>query len=281
MAAGERIEVLVTDSITRITRAAAGAVVVAGSHGGLFPAYLAATCGLRGVILNDAGVGLDDAGIACLAYLDTLGTAAATISHASARIGDGTDMMARGVISHANPRAVALGCAVGQACAEAAAMLRGGGVGNGDPPPYVEGRFLLRVEENAPLIYGLDSIALAAAGDAGSVLVIGSHGALLAGDPETAIGVQALAVVFHDAGIGIDRAGVSRLPVLGQRGIAAATVSAASARIGDARSMWTHGRLSVINGLAAAQGANVGMSLPEFADCMVADYRRGKTRRVA
>ena len=40
------------------------------------------------MILNDAGVGRDEAGIAALAYLDALGIAAATVSHESCRIGD-------------------------------------------------------------------------------------------------------------------------------------------------------------------------------------------------
>ena len=47
--------------------------------------------------------------------------------------------------------------------------------------------------------------------------------------------------------IGIDEAGVSRLPALDARGIAAATVSAAGARIGDARSTYEDGVLSRVN----------------------------------
>jgi len=43
------------------------------------------------VILNDAGVGRDRAGIGGLALLDTIGMSAATLSHRSARIGDGDD----------------------------------------------------------------------------------------------------------------------------------------------------------------------------------------------
>ena len=93
------------------------------------------------------------------------------------------------------------------------------------------------------------------------------------GRPETAIGVPALAAVYNDAGIGIDRAGISRLPALDARGIAAATVAAASARIGDARSAWVTGRLSAVNRLAAEAGAATGMSVPEFVDCILAHAR--------
>ena len=80
-------DVLVTDSITKLGAEAAGRAAVAASHGGLYAAYLAAKLKLSGVILNDAGVGLDEAGIACLRYLDALSMAAAVIGHDSARIG--------------------------------------------------------------------------------------------------------------------------------------------------------------------------------------------------
>src|SRR6266571_1524138 len=57
------------------------------SHGGLYAAYLAAKLKLSGEILNDAGVGLDEAGIACLRYLDALSMAAAFFFHDTATTG--------------------------------------------------------------------------------------------------------------------------------------------------------------------------------------------------
>jgi len=54
--------------------------------------------------------------------------------------------------------------------------------------------------------------------------------------------------------------GVSRLPALDRRGIAALTVAAASARIGDARSSYEDGVLSRVNGSAAALGLKPGMT---------------------
>src|SRR5262245_62683545 len=89
-------------TITSLPADARGGVVVSGSHGGRYPGYLAAKAGLRAVVLSDAGVGLDGAGIAALAYLERFGIAAAAVSHLSARIGDAADMMRRGVISRAN-----------------------------------------------------------------------------------------------------------------------------------------------------------------------------------
>jgi hypothetical protein len=66
----------VADSITKLGNAFRGTVLVAGSHGGRYCGYLAASAGLRGVVLNDAGGGKDDAGVGALAYLEPLGVAA-------------------------------------------------------------------------------------------------------------------------------------------------------------------------------------------------------------
>ena len=116
--------VLIADSITRVGAEAAGAVVVNGSHGGIYAAYVAAKLRVAAAVFNDAGVGRDQAGIAGLDYLAGLGIPAAAVGHDTARIGDGSDMMARGVITHANAPAVALGCHPGMACRDAAAALQ-------------------------------------------------------------------------------------------------------------------------------------------------------------
>ena len=82
---------IVADSVTTLPANTRGEVHLSGSHGGSYSAYLAARAGARAVILNDAGVGRDRAGIGGLALLDTIGMSAATLSHRSARIGDGDD----------------------------------------------------------------------------------------------------------------------------------------------------------------------------------------------
>src|SRR5438132_14292161 len=94
--------IVTADSITRIAEEATGAVVVNASHGGVYAAYLAAKFGAAAAIFNDAGVGRDDAGIGGLDYLQELGIPAATVGHDTARIGDGADMIAHGVVTHAN-----------------------------------------------------------------------------------------------------------------------------------------------------------------------------------
>ena len=253
--------IVAAESTTQLAPEVRGAVLVVGSHGGIIAAYLAASAGARAVVFNDAGVGRDAAGIAGLAYLERIGTAAATVAHTSARIGDGADGLERGVVSHVNALAAALGVVAGMRCRTAAERLRAAPLPHSAPPPYSEGRFLL--QPGPAEVWGLDSIGKLVADDAGRVLVIGSHAALHGGRPESALGVAAHAAVFHDAGVGA--AGVTRLPALADRGIPAAAVDGMTARIGDARSLWETGVLAHLNAPAAVRGARVGMNAREFA----------------
>ena len=153
--------IVIADSITRVAEAdARGAVVVNASHGGIYATYLAAKLGAAAAVFNDAGVGRDRAGISGLAYLQELGMPAATIGHDTARIGDGADMLARGVISHANGLAAALGCRAGMSCRNAAAALQSAEPARAAPPPALEGAFLLIPEP--PPVWALDSASLVA-----------------------------------------------------------------------------------------------------------------------
>jgi hypothetical protein len=250
--------IVVADSITRVSAEAKGAVIVNASHGGVYAAYCAARLGVAAAIFNDAGVGREAAGIGGLAYLEDLGIAAATVGHLSARIGDGADMLARGLITHANAPARALGLRPGMACREAAALLQRAVPPSRDPPPAHEAAFL--VESAPPLVWALDSASLVAPEHKAAIVVTGSHGGLLGGRPETALKYDTRAAFYNDAGIGVDEAGTSRLPALDRRGIPAATVAAASARIGDARSTYEDGVLSRVNRCATALGLTPGIT---------------------
>ena len=194
--------------------------------------------------------------------------AAAAVDCMSARIGDGADMLARGVISHANAYAALCGVVAGQSCRDAAERMRAAPAPRSGPPPYAEGRW--RVADRPPEaggppeVWALDSVGKIEPADAGRILVLGSHGALHGGRPESALGVEAAAAVFNDAGVGADRIGISRLPVLAARGIPAATVDYMSARIGDGRSMWESGLISYTNSVAGRVGATRGISVQEF-----------------
>ncbi|MBK7471572.1 MAG: hypothetical protein IPI73_14090 [Betaproteobacteria bacterium] len=202
----------VANSVTQLVREDHGAVLVAGSHGGLIAAHLAARGGAHAAIFNDAGVGCDNAGIA--------------------------------------------------------ECLRRAPAPQGEPLPYPEGRFALlprSVAKGLPAVWGLDSIGKVLPGDAGRILIIGSHGGLHGGDPDSALPVTAAAAIFHDAGRGKDGASLTRLPVLAGRGMPAGVVDYRSARIGDARSMWETGWISAWNAPAAERGLRVGIAVREAA----------------
>jgi len=262
--------IVVAESVTDL-REVSGKVLVAGSHGGIIAAYLGAKAGAHALILNDAGVGRDDAGIAGLAWLDKVAMAAAAVDYRSARIGNGADMLRRGIISHANRNASRVGVAPGQSCAEAAARLRTASPRPLRLPAINEGRY--RLYQVPPEVWALDSVGKLLREDQGRILLIGSHGALHGGRRDSALAVAARAVVFNDAGVGMDRIGISRLPVLEKRGIPAATVDFMSARIGDGRSKWEAGVLSHTNAAARGERARAGETVRAF----VARLLRRKT----
>jgi len=253
-------------TITSLPAEASGAVVISGSHGGRYPGYLAARARVRAAIFSDAGVGLAGAGIGSLAYLERYGIAAATVSHSSARIGDAADMIRRGIISHANAPATAAGVTAGLGCREAAERLMGARLVEVVPKPFGETRSVLEVLGAVRRIVLVDSAAQVEPGDARQIVVTGSHGGLVGGDSRLALRVPGLAGVFNDAGVGIDHAGITRLPALEARGIAAFTVSASSAAIGDAGSSYNNGIVSVVNAVARAWGARPGLRARDLID---------------
>lgn len=256
-------DVRLLDSVTQLDAPFAG-VVVAGSHGGVYAGYLAARVGARGVVLSDAGVGTDDAGIGSLPYLDDLGVPAAAVAHESARIGDGADLAARGVVSHVNGAAAELGCTEGISALACAARMREGSPVDGDPPEYGQGTTLL--DDGDPPAWGMDSLSLIGPDHAGAIAITASHGARLAGERESYIAADVAAAAFNDAGVGADDAGISRLPVLAERSVPAVTVSADSARIGDARSAWETGVISHVNATASTLGVEAGENLQAFVE---------------
>lgn len=255
---------IAADTITKLPPEARGRTVVSGSHGGSYPGWLAAAAGARAVVLCDAGVGKDAAGIAGLELCAGLGMAAAAVDAAGCRIADTADMWARGRISHANAPAAAAGVRAGMSCREAVAALAEAPVWDAPLPEKPgEGRRTLPAEPGTRPVALVDSAALVAPGDAGAVVVTGSHGALVGGKPEMALRTDGFAGIFNDAGGGPDGWGTSRLPALDARGIAGAAVDAMTARIGDAGSTYADGVLSAVNDTAARHGLAVGQRCRE------------------
>lgn len=257
------MNVRVFDSITQLDAATRGKVVVCGSHGALYPAWLAASAGVRAVVFNDAGLGKHSAGIAGVAWLAGLGIAACAIDYRSARIGDGADSLASGTVSTVNDIAASHGCLPGHTCLQVVRCLAENEVEDGAKVPEI-GETRVRIANTGHReVWLLDSVTLARPEDRRSILVTGSHGALLGGRPDTALEVDVFAAFFNDAGGGKDDAGYTRLPVLDERGVAGATVSCNTARIGDGRSTYDTGVLSRVNEIARRLELREGLSVRE------------------
>lgn len=255
---------ILLDSITDVARRHAGGIAVSGSHGGLYPAAIASRAALTAVILNDAGKGLDGAGIAGILALAKVGMAAAAADCMSCEIGSARDMMERGRISTANAPAIALGIVPGMEVAEAAARLAGAIRPDDILPPVEESARTEIVGRHRHVVRLVDSASLVGPDDTGAIVVTGSHGGLIGGDPARALKAQARVAVFNDAGGGRNGIGFTRLPALDARGVAAVTVAHDSARIGEAASALATGRISACNAHAEALQARKGMPLGDW-----------------
>jgi 3-oxoacyl-[acyl-carrier protein] reductase len=185
--------IVLADTITKLPHDAAHGVIVSSSHGGRYAGFLALKARPAGFILNDAGVGKDEAGIACLSLAERHGVAAATVSHMSCRIGHVTEMWRDGVISRVNRLASEAGVRPGMPCSAAAerlSLLRA--PAQTRLPDYTEGRRILREPGWVRSIVLVDSAASAQPEDSGRIVVSGSHGALVGGRPEMALRTEAL-----------------------------------------------------------------------------------------
>lgn len=260
-------EIFILDSITKLPARAGHAVAYCASHGGGYSGTLALQAGLRGVILCDAGVGLRQAGIASLSLLEAAGVPAATLGHRTTRIGNGQDGYARGLVSYVNSVAAGLGVNIGDPCQKALDTLARHApvplANKASVEPVKEHRSTVRLSNGGQIVL-IDSNSLITQADAGQIVVCGSHGGLLGGDPLSAVRFDVGAIVFNDADGGADLAGVSRLPALEQRGIAAACVSAWTACIGDGQSSYQTGVISALNDTAINCGAVLGMTTQAF-----------------
>jgi hypothetical protein len=122
-----------------------------------------------------------------------------------------------------------------------------------------------------PGVLLVDSITQLEPGDAGVIAVSGSHGGL--SSAQYALAVPLRLVVFNDAGVGKDAAGIAALALLQDAGRAAVAVAHDTARIGDARDHWDAGVISHVNPAAGALGLAPGQRLREA--LMVLQGRQG------
>ena len=242
--------VLVVDGVVKLPAEANGAVVVGGSNATAYAAYFSAKAGVRAAIHHDCGIGRDEAGVRGLPWAEEHGMAMAAVATDSARVGDAADMLHRGTISRVNGLAATCGVEIGQTVAQAVELLKSA------PWPHADVEAPVKERTFVDGILCIGSISFATPEDAGLVVASGSHGGVTAA-PFTRSFKPRL-VFFNDAGFGVDRAGAACLPLLDSDGIAAATVAADSACIGDGESTLTQGIVSAVNETAYRLGARVG-----------------------
>ena len=107
----------------------------------------------------------------------------------------------------------------------------------------------------------LDSVTKLPPEADGAVVVGGSHAAVYAAHLSAKGGIRA--AIHHDAGIGLDEAGIGGLAYADALGMAMVALATASCRIGDGKDQFERGIVSRANRHAAACGVLVGMSCKE------------------
>ena len=164
------VPIMVFDGVAKLPPEANGAVVVGGSNGAIQAAYISAKAGVRAAIHHDCGIGRDEAGISGLLWAEQHGMAMAAVATNSARVGDGADMLQRGIISRVNRLAAKCGVENGQTVVQAVVLLKSA------PWPHAAAEAPV---ERRTFIHGvlcIDSVSFGKSEDAGLVVATGSHG---------------------------------------------------------------------------------------------------------
>lgn len=216
--------------------------------------------GLRGVIAMDAGIGRNESGIGGLALADSVHVPAASVSVFSAEMCVGQSVWQDGVISRVNATAAALGVEPGLSTEEAATlMLRAPhGMPRHISNPQGDTDFPLMPGDDGG-IYGCWSMGLPRGDRARDMFCVGTP-------VDTTMTVHMYnhrilprGVIGSDGGFGRAQMAVAGLHILQDMGIACAGVSHLSAELGDARSIYHDGVVSVMNAIAGELGIQAGM----------------------
>ncbi len=119
---------------------------------------------------------------------------------------------------------------------------------------------LSRREPNGIKLY--DSISYVKEIDKNKFIISGSHG----GVPSVgyAIDKKVFGVVLNDAGVGKNKAGISGLSLLDDKGILGITVDTNSAEIGNSKDTYDNGIVSYFNSIAKNFGVQKNMRVKDF-----------------
>lgn len=258
--------ILVADSLTYFKDVSIHDVVIGASFAGVPTAAVPLRQGIKAWIAHEAGVGKDEAGISGLPFSQQWEIPAAAISTMSARLSDGNSLL-NGKIAHANQAAMALGVKIGQTGAKAAELMLKAIPGKAVPTDVVDERVHFLAGDKSGGIYAVWSLMLIEQHRPHDVFCVASHSAKVMA--KYAGSVMPKGVIANDAGMGMDRSGVDGLPLLNDKGIAAAAVDTMSARIGDPLSTYYDGIVSAVNQIGETKGVCVGMSAKEAANLML------------
>ena len=191
---------------------------------------------------------------------------AAAVSVYSCDMCAGRSVWSDGVVSRANEAAQSVGVQSGQTTAVAAAHMLGAPIGSPRSltNPQGDSDFLLLAGSDGS-IYGCWSMGLAKGDRRRDVFCVGTP-------VDTTMTVHMYnhrilprGVIGSDGGFGRNQKAVAGLDILQGMGIPCAAVSHLSADLGDARSIYEDGWISVCNALAEARGVRRGMPAREAA----------------
>jgi hypothetical protein len=226
--------------------------------------------GFRGFIGVDAGIGRNAAGIGGLALADPHGVPAAAVSVYSCDMCVGASVWADGVISSANAGAAALGVRPGQGTGEAAVLMLRAAPGQKRElhSALPDHDFVLdSVLDPGPdgRVFGCWSMSLVRGERAGEVFCVGTPVDTTMTIYVYRHGIRPAGIIGSDGGFGRHGMAVAGLPILQSMGIACAAVSHLSADLGDPRSIYRDGCITLVNDQARTAGVAVGMSAVEAA----------------
>jgi hypothetical protein len=265
--ASGRIVVLDSSSYLELHPTGAADVIVVGSYCGtriLAPMF---TRGVKAVIATDAGIGKDDAGISGLTHGEGIGVPVATIAVMSAETSNGRSTLL-GEISRANAQARALGVAPGMVAYEAAARLAKASAGKPIlTPPGTEEAAVVVEETARGRIWAAPGTTAIKDQIPNDVICSGANSSRVFSDG--VLRIAAKGAIANDAGIAKHNTAVEGVKLLGERGIPAAAAATMSARLGEGRSTWNDGVVSVVNPVAVARGVKPDMSVKDAARLML------------
>jgi hypothetical protein len=269
---GAQGRVLVADSLSYFEHAPhLDDVAVGASFAGAPIAAMVMRPGVKAWIAHEGGPGKDEAGISGLPLAQRFGVPAAAIATMSAGLSRGMTLIT-GTVSRANQAAMALGVRPGQKGGEAARLMLEAPRGR---PCELHGIIDESIHEMQigpqGRIYAVWSFSRVRGEHPNDVFCVASHGGKVMA--EYALQVRPRGVIANDAGRGQDDSGTDGINVMDEHRIPAATVSAESARLGDALSTYRDGIISAANGAARAIGVRVNMPARDAAHLMLHGQR--------